>query len=367
MYSYLLKKEIKEQTIVPCYFFWGEETFLAFQFIQELRESLNLPEDQEHNVERFNLEDQSWMDIIDLARTIPFFISSWRIMVVEIPMDKGSNLTSTEDKILNDYFSSPPATQTIILIILPGKIRKNSPLLKLFSSFPTSSVCMKELRPLKGNNLYTWIDKKLGQSAKVATADAKRRLIELTGNDLRKLDNEIDKIITYIDGKREIKLDDINQVSGWIKSFMEWEIVDSLTDARYEQCLVALNNLLKKKESVAPLKIFGLITKFFRDLLLAKLWLREEDKTRKEIFRELKPQIQEKFGDFYTRKFKQFYSLVDGISMQDLNRFLKQLEVVDLMFKTTDLSLQTLLEGFLFGYCEHRMGRGSSLKKTGFL
>ena len=366
MYSFLLKKEISDKTIVPCYFFWGEEAFLAFQFIQELRESLNLPDDQEHNVERLNLGDQSWMDVIDSARTIPFFISSWRILVVEIPKDKGSNLTATEDKILNDYFPSPPATQTIILIILPGKTRRNSPLLKLFSAFPSSSVCMKELRPLKGNILSAWIDKKLNQSAKVATTDAKRRLVELIGNDLRQLDNEIDKIITYIDDKRVIELDDINQVSGWVKSFVEWEISDSLTNAKYEQCLVVINNLLKK-EGIAPLRIFGFITKFFRDLLLAKLWLREEDKTRKEIFRELKPQIQEKFGDFYTMKFKQFYSLVDGISMQELNRFLKQLEEIDLMFKTTGLSLQTLLEGFLFGYCELRMGRGSSLKRTGFL
>ena len=122
MYSFLLNKEISEKTLVPCYFLFGIETFLAYQFIDELKQSLISPDDQDYNVERFNLEDHSWMEVIDVARTIPFFFSSWRIIVVEIPKEKGEGLNTTEKKILQDYFSASPVTQTVLLIIFPDKI-----------------------------------------------------------------------------------------------------------------------------------------------------------------------------------------------------------------------------------------------------
>ena len=68
----------------------------------------------------------------------------------------------------------------------------------------------------------------------------------------------------------------------------------------------------------------------------------------------LKPQIQEKFGSFYTNKFRQFFSLVDALSRQEITHLLQELEKIDLKFKTSDLSLQILLEGFLFKYTRLR-------------
>ena len=87
---------------------------------------------------------------------------------------------------------------------------------------------------------------------------------------------------------------------------------------------------------------------------MAKLWVMEKQKDKKEIFKELKPQIQEKFGSFYTTKFRQFFSLVDGLSRPELTHLLQELEKIDLNFKTSDLSLQTLLEAFLLKYARVR-------------
>ena len=105
MYSFLLRKEIKEKDLLPGYFFYGEETFLAYQFIQELQDSLVPPEAQGFNVEKFNLAESSWAEIIDSARTIPFFFSPWRIITVEITEEKRNHLSANEEGILKGYFS----------------------------------------------------------------------------------------------------------------------------------------------------------------------------------------------------------------------------------------------------------------------
>jgi DNA polymerase III delta subunit len=360
VYSSFLRKEIDEKTLHPCYFFYGEEPFLAEEFIDELKRALISPEDQGYNIEKCNLEDQSWMEIMDLARTIPFFFSSLRIIAVNLPVGKGERLSSTEEKILKDYFSSP-SDQTVLVVIYPGKLRRSAPIFRLFSSFPSALVHVKELKPLKDRNLFSWMDKKLSLLGKRATQDAMARLAELTGNNLARVNNELEKISAFVGEKKIVELDDVNTVSGWIKSFYEWEIVDSLEKADLDKSLVVLDNLFK--ESVRPEFIVGLTAKFFRDIFLAKLWLKEKEKDKKAIFKELRPQIQERFGPFYTTKFRSFFSVVEGMSMGEVDDLLSQLKEMDLMIKTTDQNAQTLLEGFLYRYCRMRKEAGITLKE----
>jgi len=357
VYSFLLHKEIKEEELVSCYFFYGDETFLAYQFVEELKEALLSPDVQDYNLERFNLEDQSWMEIIDLARTIPFFLSSWRIITVEVNKGRKETLSETEKKILKDYLSSS-SSQTVIVIIFSGKIRKDSSLFRFFSSLSAAAVWMKELRSLRDRSLFAWMDKKLLSLEKTATPDAKKRVEELAGNDLRRVNNELEKLVTFIGEKKVIELDDVNQVLGWVKTFFEWEMADSLEKADFDQCLIVLNNFFK--EGVRAEYILGIMARFFRDLLLARLWLKERAKDRKAIFKELKPHIQEKYGKFYRDKYRAFFSLVDKLPLKELNHFLDELGKIDLKIKTSDVSAQALLESFLFDYCQvHKKGRAT--------
>lgn len=351
MYSFLFNKEIREEALVPCYFFYGEETFLAYQFVDRLKEALISPEIQDYNVERFNLEDNSWAEVLDLARTIPFFFSPWRIIVVEIPKEKKENLPPQEQRILKDYFSSP-LSKTVMVIIFSGKIKKSSALFKFFSSLSSSTAFLKEFKFLRDKSLYAWMDKKFLSQGKRVTQEAKIRLEELAGRDLRRVNNEIEKLVTFVGEKKVVDLDDVNQVSGWVKTFFDWELADSLEKADFGQSVIVLNNFFK--EGIKPEYILGSIARFFRDIFLAKLLLKEKDVDKKAVFKELKPHISEKFGSFYASKFREFFSLVEKFSRSDLNHILAELEKVDLMIKTSNLSPQTLLESFLFDYCELR-------------
>jgi len=344
-----LSFKIEEGNVLPCYFFHGEETFLAYLFVQELKKSLISSEVENYNVEKFNLEENSWMEIIDVARTAPFFFSSWRIIVVELTGGKKDILSSTEKSILKDYLTSP-SSQTVMVIIYSGKIKKSSSLFKLFSSLASSQVGVKELKPLKKRFLSIWIDKKLSLGGKSTTPEAKTRLEELVGGDLRRINNELEKLITFVGDRKIIELDDVNQISGWVKSFVEWEIADSLEKGDLKQSFLILDSLLK--EGVKPELVVGIISRFFRDLLLAKLWLWERQKDRKDIFKEIKPNIQERFGQFYRDKFRIFFSLVDKLSFKELNHFLNELGKIDLKIKTSDASAQILLESFLYDYCD---------------
>jgi DNA polymerase-3 subunit delta len=281
---------------------------------------------------------------------VPFFFSPWRIVVVEVSEGRADKLTPLEQNILREYLLSPPS-KTVLVVVLSGKIKKFHSLVKFFSSLPSGSVFLRNLRPLKEAGLLTWIDKKLEGLSKLATPEAKRRLVEIVGNDLQRVDNELEKIVTFVGERKVIDLDDVNQVCDWVKTFVAWELADCLEKADFEQTLIVLNRLFK--EGIGPEYILGVMANFFRDLLLAKLRLRE-NRDKKEIFAELKPRIDAKFRKLYEIKFKEVFALLDEFSDGDLGDTIKELRQIDALIKTSDVSPQVLLETFVFDYCARR-------------
>ncbi len=358
-FSYLLGSEIKEDHLRPCFFLYGEETYLADEFVRELKDALISPEGQDFNLERFALEDTRWADLIDLARTTPFFFSPWRIVVVDINGDSEVKLSPLEESIIKDYFRSP-SSRTVLVIILAGAVRKSHPLVRFFSRLPAASVCLKELKPLKEGSLSLWMDKKLGEKGKLATPEAKRRLAEIIGNDLRRLANELEKIVSFAADKKAVDIDDVNQVCDWVKTFVQWELSDSLGRSDFRQIVLVLNQLFK--EGIKPEYILSVTANFFRDILAAKVWLKEK-REKKEIFARLKPHIQESFS-FYQARFKEFFSLVEDFSFVDLRGIIAELERIDLLIKTSDASAQVLLEAFVYDYCRKKIGQQKG--KTSF-
>jgi DNA polymerase III delta subunit len=354
-----LAAEIREDRLASCYFFFGEEEYLAELFIRRLRQALITPDAQGFNLERFDLAEMRWADIIDTARTAPFFFSPWRIVVVKASEDNGDRkgsrkLSSLDEKILREYFRSP-ASRTVLVAVVTGRIKKSHPLVKFFVSLPSSKVQTRELKPLKTKILHNWMARHLASLGKSATPAALSRLEEIVGNDLRRIDQELEKLAVYTAERKMVDLEDVHQVCDWTRSFVEWDLTDALKKGDPRQSLVTLNRAFQEGEK--PENVLRVLANFFRDLLLSKLWLRE-GRDRKEIFSFLKPQIKETFVKLYADEFRALFSLVDNLPLEELNWAIRELEKIDLLIKTSDASVQTMIETFVVEYFDRRNQAG---------
>ena len=343
-----------ESGLAPGYVFIGEETYPAYVFLREIQASLTTAEAAP--LERFDLAERTWSEVLDAARSPSLFVQTARVILAESPPRKKENIPSpheklsdTERDLISAYFSDP-SPGTVLVIIYPGKIRKSAPLFKFFSGLSPGAVRIEEMWALKGAKLASWVSGRFQRSRKMPSQSAVERLIGLVGNDLRLLDNEIEKIVTFAGDRERISDEDVDQVSGWVRSYLEYELSDSLERADYRQCLLILHRLLAK-DNIPPPQIMGLVSGFYRDILLAKLRLREGTLDRRAIFKEIKPQIKESFRALYERQFRGLFSLAEGISWPDLQYILNALGNVDLQLKSTSLDFQTMMEGFLFEYC----------------
>ncbi len=367
MYSPVLGAELREDSLVAGYFFYGEETYLADQFVDQARQTLAASAGEDLPVDRYELGEARWPDIIDTARTMPFLFQAWRLMVVRVPErrpgaekggwrkgdgeaeeGKGARfLGEADQKLLRAYFADPPARTTLV-VIMPGKIRKNDSAVRFFLSLGQNAVLVKEVKPLYARELRPWLDRKAQSVGKSLTEAAKDRLIEVVGSDLRLLTNEVEKLAVFVGDKRGIDEDDVNESTGWLRSFETYELDDVLTAGDFGRAVVVLDKLFAANER--PETILYRLATFFRNILTAQVRLRERTMSRDEIFQHFFPYIKPSQGDFYRTKMAGFFSAVDGLSRSDLNAVLRALQRADASIKSSDVDAQTVLEVFLKEY-----------------
>lgn len=362
--------EVREDNLLAGYVFFGEETYLADEFVNELAKTLAASAAGEFHLTRFELGEAKWAEIIDTARTVPFLFEPWRALVVRFPERKANAdrgwgrkgeagkdeargprfLAALDQALLRDYFAAPPS-RTVLVIVLPGRLKKSDGAVRFFSSLPKSAVTVTEIKPLKDDALMRRAAEKARSLGKTLTDSANARLCEIVGSDLRRLMNEIEKLAIFVGERKGIEADDVDQATAWQRSFESYELDDALMAADLEKGAAVLNVLLAEGER--PEQIVARLAGHLRTVLSAQTRLRERSKSREEIFRETYPYIQKTYG-FYKEKYEAFFGVVDGLSPSHLNSLLGKLRRADMRLKTTDAKPQPLFEAFLWEYCAAR-------------
>ncbi len=358
--------DLDAAVLAPCYLFYGEETFQALEFIDRVRERLFAGRSVEFGIERFYIPETGWREVVDSARTTASLFADWRVLVVKVEA-KRSKAEDEEDQagrevrrakggeeVLKDYLAAP-SDRTVLVIVLAGPVKKSHPLVKLLSAFPATTVVVREAKPFKEREAKPWVEERAARLGKRIEPEARDRLVEVTGCDAAVLAGEIEKLALFTDERRVIKLDDIERLSGWVKSFEGYEIENALLAADVRQAVVILDRLFRDGHRAEA--IVGQMARFVRDLLMAKLKLRE-GRTRKEIFAELKPHISASYIKLYEEISGRLFGLVERLSFDDLRGLLAGLRRIDERIKTSDSSPQALLERFVVEYAAAAERRG---------
>lgn len=99
-------------------------------------------------------------------------------------------------------------------------------------------------------------------------------LAAVTQNDLRRADNELVKLASYVDGARPITEDDVALLTAWVAEARVFDMVDAMAEGRAEVALRLLHLLLDEQDE-DPFRLYGMIVRQFRLLLTAKEYLAE--------------------------------------------------------------------------------------------
>ena len=355
---------LREETLLAGYLFFGDEDYIAEEFVEGLKKVLADSSGGEVRLTRMDLDETRWREVVDAARTAPFLFEPWRAIIVRVPEKRSSSdrgpdlrpgaegeegrgskyLSAADQKILREYFADP-AARTVLVVIRAGRVRKDDALVRFFSSLPKAVFSTTEMKRLPAPALMRRADDRARAFGKTLTDGARQRLFELIGQDLRLTLNEVDKLSVFVGEKKGIEEDDVNEATAGQRSFESYELDDALAAADFAKGAAILNDLLAEGER--PEQIVGRLAGFLRGVLIAQTWLAEKSRTKDEAFQALFPYISKNWGDLYRRKYGDFFGIVEGFTASELSALLAKLRKADVRLKTTDADPQTVLEVFL--------------------
>jgi len=252
-----LFRQLEKEEILPVYYLYGNETYMLEEAVRNIKKRLIPPGLKDFNYETFFGGNNDASDIIHAACTFP--IMSERRMVVV----KDAHLLPIKDlEELTSYISNPLPSSCLIFISEKIDSRR-----KFFINLKKCGVIVKLDHPKDGELAY-WIQKMATGFDKEIGKDGIAFLVEIVGNNLQEIYNEIEKVSIFIGDNATIGLEDLQEVVSELRVENIFALIDSVGNKDREKALTILQKMLASGED--HLKILGMIMYRFRLIFRAK-------------------------------------------------------------------------------------------------
>ena len=250
-----LNEDIKNGSFQPVYLLYGEETYLKNQYKNRLKNAI-LQEGDTMNFSLYQGKGISARQIIDQAETLPFFAARRLILIEQ------SGFFKNACPELAEYLPSLP--KETILIFVEDEVDKRG---KMFKAVKQKGR-IAELGRQDGRTLQAWILGMLKREQKNITGDALRLFLEMAGDDMEHIANELEKLLCFTYGKDAIETQDVQEICTVTTESRIFDMIRALADQRQKEALDLYYDLLSLKEP--PMRILFLIARQFNQMLQLK-------------------------------------------------------------------------------------------------
>jgi DNA polymerase-3 subunit delta len=126
---------------------------------------------------------------------------------------------------------------------------------------------IREFKLLRGSSLRQWVQNAVGESGATMSPGALDVLIQLTGNNLWAIANEVHKLAAFAHG-RSIEEADVKSLVGYSQDASVFAMIDAIVDFRIELASQVLQQLLL--QGAAPAFLLFMLDRQFRNIILAQ-------------------------------------------------------------------------------------------------
>ncbi len=254
------------------YIFHGEDEFTRSEQLAKLKERMGDPAMADLNTTILDGSRVSLAELKLACDTVPF-LSDRRLVIVEgllsrLEPSEGKRRAAWRKEYLEglvDYLRQLPST-TRLIFVEERTISEDNPVYRLALSGRQGYVKKFEL-PLRGE-LSRWITDRVKAKGAQIEPEAAKELADFIGDNLRLLDQEIEKLIAYTDGARPISREDVHLLTSYVKEANIFRMVDALGQRDGQLASKLLHRLLD--EGVHPLALLSMIVRQFRIMIQVK-------------------------------------------------------------------------------------------------
>jgi len=249
-------RRIRAGEIAPVYTLCGGDSFLEDYFISEIVNTFL----KNSGSKLYISLDQDTQELLFLELSSITLFEEKRIIIVrEIKKLK----SDTGRKELIQYIQSPN-TNTILILISEEYDMKNSFLKKLMNLTE-----FMDFRSPFENEMKKWVRFLLDNKKIQITDSAIDEFIQLYGDSIAHVINEVEKLSLFLGEKQEINDENINLLDGYDRIFHLWHLQDSLGKKHLKSSIAIFESLINNGTKISGI-VMSLVS-LFQQMLWKKM------------------------------------------------------------------------------------------------
>lgn len=247
------------------YVLHGSDEFTRAEAVAQLRQRLGPPEMADLNTTWLDGGTVTLGELVHACETVPF-LSERRLVVVEGLLTrlwpKGERVFL--DGLLRLLQALPETTR--LVFIEEGTLAEAHPVLRLAREHHRGFA--RSFEPPTPLVLPRWIVQRVQSHGGQIEPEAAARLARLIGQDLRLLDQEIQKLVTYAGPQQRVTVAQVERLVPYAQQAVIFDLVDALGQREGKLAASTLQQLLEEGQN--PQGILAMIVRQFRLLIQAK-------------------------------------------------------------------------------------------------
>ncbi len=248
-----LERLLKKKQFSALYLVFGDEDFLAAEAMQLLINHAIQEGTRGFNLDVLYGSDVEARQVLAVASSYPM-MAERRVVVVR-EFEKVSNKES-----LVSYFEKPMPSTCLMVMTTKPDFRQ-----KVFATLKTNAILVEGKSPYD-SKMPDWIRTRVEKLGKIISLEASQLLHSRTGNALRIVQSEIDKLFIYVGEKKQIALDDVEEVVGMSKQYNIFELQKMLGLLQIERSLEIMERMLDSGDNA--IFMVSQLTGYFQKLSL---------------------------------------------------------------------------------------------------
>ena len=261
-----INEDIKNNNILPFYLIYSEEDYLLTdiknKFIKKFDDGYDL------NLSIYNDNNYKIEELMDKINTNPFFADKKLIVIEKI----GLFNADVPDEFINALQNG--AAVNVILFVESNEIKKNN-----LYEFIKDNGYVSNLN-ITSEDINKFIIKKLKKENIQISPSNANYIIDRTGNELYNVTNEVDKLISFLDGREVVEKKDIDDIITVNVDNTVWDLINAINNSNTKLVFEMYSRLILL--NVTNESIFSSVKYNYRQLLNVKDLIKRK-KTTQEI------------------------------------------------------------------------------------
>ncbi|KIC94942.1 DNA polymerase III subunit delta [Flavihumibacter solisilvae] len=220
----------KQKKFKPVYWLEGEEDYYIDKLMKEAERNLLTEAEAGFNLTVFYGREANWADVVNACMRYPMFAERQVVLLKEAQQMKEL------DK-LEGYISNPLKSTVFVVGHKEKKVDGRSKLAKMLKD----KTELLQTKKMYDNQLPGWTEKLISSKGYQVNQKALMLLVDHIGNDLSRIDNEIDKLLLNLGSRKTITEDDIEQFVGVSKEFNVFELQDAIAKKDLAKAIRIIN------------------------------------------------------------------------------------------------------------------------------